>query len=144
MMIEEAVETEITTEMTEVEVEEITTEMIEVEVEETTIEMVELPEKETEGTSTTLGETMTGILKEQGKTMLQTCLQDFTKSSMVQVDNLSKRLSPSINSGLDNLKESIPELKDTVDAVISIPFVSQFLRTQNKNKEEKQEEKKDV
>jgi hypothetical protein len=63
---------------------------------------------------------------------------------MVQVDNLSKRLSPSINSGLDNLKESIPELKDTVDAVISIPFVSQFLRTQNKNKEEKQEEKKDV
>ena len=76
--------------------------------------------------------------------MLQTCLQDFTKSSMVQVDNLSKRLSPSINSGLDNLKESIPELKDTVDAVISIPFVSQFLRTQNKNKEEKQEEKKDV
>ena len=133
-MIEEVVETEITTETTEVEVAEIGT----------MIEMVELPEKETEGTSTTLGETMTGILKEQGKTMLQTCLQDFTKSSMVQVDNLSKRLSPSINSGLDNLKESIPELKDTVDAVISIPFVSQFLRTQNKNKEEKQEEKKDV
>ena len=118
-------------------IEEIAEEMIETLEEMTEMtEMVELPEKEIEETTTTLGEMMTGIAKEAGKTMLQTYLQDFTKSSMVRVDNISKRVGPAINSGLDNLKESIPELLDTVNAVQGIPIITQLLRRQKQNQEE--------
>ena len=53
---------------------------------------------------------------------------------MVIIDNASKIVSPAINEGLDNLKESIPELKHSVDTITSIPVISKFLRKQKHNK----------
>ena len=124
MLLEEEIETvEETQEMTEEEIE----------------MMIELPETGETGMITGT-EGITTEIASLVKTTLQTCLKGSGKSLVI--DNLSKRLSPSINSGLTNLKESIPESVEIVNAVTSIPLVSKFLRTQNENKI-KVEEKKD-
>lgn len=68
-------------------------------------------------------------------------MKGLEKSSMVITDNLSKRLSPSINNGLSNLQESIPEVKGAVDAIKEIPVIAKFLRINtNKNQEENKDE----
>ena len=128
-------------EMTEVETEETTIEVeigITIETEETT-GMIEVETEtgimpaETEEITTIL-EGMTGISTEVGKTLLHHCYKGFKESSMVIIDNASKIVSPAINEGLDNLKESIPELKHSVDTITSIPVISKFLRKQKHNK----------
>ena len=125
-MIEEAVETEI--EMIEVMTETKEEEM-----------MIELP-VETEGITTIL-EGMTETTTEVFKTLQLHCMKGLEKSSTAITDNLSKRLSPSINNGLSNLQESIPEVKGAVDAIKEIPVIAKFLRINtNKNQEENKDE----
>ena len=129
--IEETTEVEITKLTVE---EEMKTDVL-TEIEEmtdTTIETEETTETgimpaETEETTTIL-EGTTGIATEVGKTLLHHCYKGFKESSMVIIDNASKIVSPAINEGLDNLKESIPELKHSVDTITSIPVISKFLR----------------
>ena len=128
LTVEEEMKTDVLTE-----IEEMTDTTIETE--ETIDIMTEtgIMPAETEQTTTIL-EGMKGISTDVGKTLLHHCYKGFKESSMVIIDNASKIVSPAINEGLDNLKESIPELKHSVDTITSIPVISKFLRKQKYNK----------
>ena len=121
-MIEELVETEMTTETAE----EVTTEMIEIE------EGMILPETEETSTTADIGKEIMTLIGTELKGSAQSYFKTLGESFTAGV----KKLAPAINEGLNNLKESIPEIKGTVDAVSSIPTIAKILNT-------KEEEKKD-
>ena len=123
-MKEETVETEATTEITEETM--IETEMIETE------EGMILPETEETSTTADIGKEIMTLIGTELKVSAQSYFKTLGESFTAGV----KKLAPAINEGLNNLKESIPEIKGTVDAVSSIPTIAKILNT-------KEEEKKD-
>ena len=123
-MIEELVETETTTEIAE----EVTTEIEMIEIEEGMI----LPETEETSTTADIGKEIMTLIGTELKGSAQNYFKTLGESFTAGI----KKLAPAINEGLNNLKESIPEIKGTVDAVSSIPTIAKILNT-------KEEEKKD-
>jgi archaellum component FlaC len=98
-------------------------------------EGMKLPETEETNTIAEVGKqviTLIGTeLKDSAQSFFRTLGGSFTEGV--------KKLAPSINESLENLKETIPEIKGTVDAVSSMPAIAKLLQTKE-NKEETQNE----
>ena len=136
-------------EMKEVAEIETTTETAEIGITIETVEiLIEAKEEEKEGMK--LPETEeTNTIAEAGKqvitligTELKDSAQSFFRTLGGSLTEGVRKLAPSINESLENLKESIPEIKGTVDAVSSMPAIAKLLQTKekDKNKEETQNE----
>ena len=136
-------------EMKEVAEIETTTETAEIGITIETVEiLIEAKEEEKEGMK--LPETEgTNTIAEEGKqvmtligTELKDSAQSFFRTLGGSLTEGVRKLAPSINESLENLKESIPEIKGTVDAVSSMPAIARLLQTkeEDKNKEETKNE----
>ena len=101
-------------------------------------EGMKLPETEETNTIAEVGKQVMTLIG----TELKDSAQSFFRTLGGSLTEGVRKLSPSINESLENLKESIPEIKGTVDAVSSMPAIARLLQTkeEDKNKEETKNE----
>ena len=97
-------------------------------------EGMKLPETEETNTIAEVGKQVITLIG----TELKDSAQSFFRTLGGSLTEGVRKLAPSINESLENLKESIPEIKGTVDAVSSMPAIARLLQTkeEDKNKEE--------
>ena len=128
--VAEIVEIETTTETAEIEI------LIEAKEEEK--EGMKLPETEETNTIAEVGKQVMTLIG----TELKDSAQSFFRTLGGSLTEGVRKLAPSINESLENLKESIPEIKGTVDTVSSMPAIARLLQTkeEDKNKEETKNE----
>ena len=101
-------------------------------------EGMKLPETEETNTIAEVGKQVITLIG----TELKDSAQSFFRTLGGSLTEGVRKLAPSINESLENLKESIPEIKGTVDAVSSMPAIARLLQTkeEDKNKEETKNE----
>ena len=101
-------------------------------------EGMKLPETEETNTIAEVGKQVITLIG----TELKDSAQSFFRTLGGSLTEGVRKLSPSINESLENLKESIPEIKGTVDTVSSMPAIARLLQTkeEDKNKEETKNE----
>ena len=101
-------------------------------------EGMKLPETEETNTIAEVGKQVMTLIG----TELKDSAQSFFRTLGGSLTEGVRKLAPSINESLENLKESIPEIKGTVDAVSSMPAIARLLQTkeEDKNKEETKNE----